>query len=131
MRLPEESYGNCGNACKSDKIVLKNLIGGFKLKYLEIGVLQVSFHCACKDLIVKVLTEKSCEVKILKISSVDHVLQSLQNWGWNPRFPVLEELEIAREGTFEVPPTEADKHMLHWLLKGAPNLESVRLGSTG
>ena len=67
MRLPEETYGNCGNACKSDKIVLKNLIGGFQLKYLEIGVLQVNFHCACRDLIVKVLTEKSCEVKILKI----------------------------------------------------------------
>ena len=49
MRLPEETYGNCGNACKYDKIVLKNLIGGFQLKYLEIGVLQVNFHCAYRD----------------------------------------------------------------------------------
>ena len=127
MVLPEHLYGHCGNTCISDKIVLKNVIGGFKLKYLEIGV-GVNLHCACRNLIVNVLREKSCDVKTLKISSGDYVLQSLRNWGWLPAFPLLEELDIGRVGIFATP-TEADKRMLGWLLKDASHVKSVRVGS--
>lgn len=127
MVLPEHSCCDWDNHCRTDDIVLRNLTGGMKFKYLEI-LGNVKVNCDCGKEIVRLLMQKCCDVKVLIISAGFRTFENLQILGWVPTFPKLEELDISSM-RLAYPPAERDKLMLRWLLHNAPHIKSVRLES--
>ena len=123
--LPEYSCMDQFNTCRSDKIVLKNLTGGMKIKYLEfLGSVKV--NCACGRVIARLLTETCCDVQTLIICAGFRTFENLKNCGWVPDFVKLEEIDISWVGTCSRP-MERDKNIFGWLVQNAPLMKSVRV----